>query len=444
MRGKAKNALSSLAQHTNKAKTHRTLLSFYFILNSIHFCKFQKLSATSSRMAQQVVIAGGGIIGASSAYYLALKGLKPVVIDACTPACSASGKAGGFLARDWCDGNALGPLARKSFALHAELATTLPQDTGYRLCKTHSIAIKKGSKPSTRKINSLPAWVDGTDAVSASIIGNESTTAQVHPEKLTKALLEEVVKKGGMVMEHCEVVGLKINPETGSVQGVEVKRKRTTAKAAGKPKGNDSNEEFEIEFLPADAVVLALGVWSSTLNSILSTTNSTLDTSIFSGLKVHSMVLADPENKTSADALFLAYRGSGGGNLEPEVYPRPDGTVYVCGVSSEEAPPKFADEILPEQAAIATLKEVAKSVSSNFENAEVVKEQCCFLPCTDDGLPLIGAVPGVGESVYIATGHSCWGILNGPATGLGMAELIVDGTATSVDLSAFKPARYSR
>lgn len=121
-------------------------------------------------MAQQVVIAGGGIIGASSAYYLALKGLKPVVIDACTPASSASGKAGGFLARDWCDGNALGPLARKSFALHAELATTLSQDTGYRLCKTHSIAIKKGSKPSTRKINSLPAWVDGSDAVSASII----------------------------------------------------------------------------------------------------------------------------------------------------------------------------------------------------------------------------------------------------------------------------------
>ena len=29
--------------------------------------------------------------------------------------------------------------------------------------------------------------------------------------------------------------------------------------------------------------------------------------------------------------------------------------------------------------------------------------------------------------VYLGTGHSCWGILNGPATGLMLAEMILDG-----------------
>jgi glycine/D-amino acid oxidase-like deaminating enzyme len=48
-------------------------------------------------------------------------------------------------------------------------------------------------------------------------------------------------------------------------------------------------------------------------------------------------------------------------------------------------------------------------------------------------LPLIGEYPGV-QGLYIATGHSCWGILNSPVTGLMMSELIVDGKISSIDL----------
>lgn len=52
-------------------------------------------------------------------------------------------------------------------------------------------------------------------------------------------------------------------------------------------------------------------------------------------------------------------------------------------------------------------------------------------------------LPGV-DGVYVASGHSCWGILNGPATGEAMAQLILEGKASSVDLSAFDPARFSK
>jgi glycine/D-amino acid oxidase-like deaminating enzyme len=62
--------------------------------------------------------------------------------------------------------------------------------------------------------------------------------------------------------------------------------------------------------------------------------------------------------------------------------------------------------------------------------------QACYRPVYDDGLPLLGPVPG-GAGAYVATGHSCWGLLNAPASGLAMAELIVDGRAQSVDLRAF-------
>ena len=41
----------------------------------------------------------------------------------------------------------------------------------------------------------------------------------------------------------------------------------------------------------------------------------------------------------------------------------------------------------------------------------------------------------------MAAGHYCWGILNSPATGKGLAELIVNGKS-SIDLSAFDPANF--
>ena len=74
--------------------------------------------------------------------------------------------------------------------------------------------------------------------------------------------------------------------------------------------------------------------------------------------------------------------------------------------------------------------------------AEVLAEQACYRPVVEDGLPLIGAVPGA-AGAYVATAHSVWGMLNAPATGEAVAELIADGAATTVDLAPFDPARLA-
>src|SRR5215472_13438176 len=63
-----------------------------------------------------VLICGGGVIGASIAYFLSCRGVKAIVFESTGVACAASGKSGGFLARDWCEGSPLAPLARRSFA----------------------------------------------------------------------------------------------------------------------------------------------------------------------------------------------------------------------------------------------------------------------------------------------------------------------------------------
>ena len=57
-------------------------------------------------------------------------------------------------------------------------------------------------------------------------------------------------------------------------------------------------------------------------------------------------------------------------------------------------------------------------------------------------MPLIGRVPRT-EGAYVATGHNVWSILNAPATGEVMSQLIVDGKAHTLDLTPFDPVRLS-
>src|SRR5260370_11189660 len=89
---------------------------------------------------------GGGVIGASIAYFLSCRGVAATVIERTGLACAASGKAGGFLALDWCDGTPLEPLARRSFALHARLAAEIGGEWGYRRLTTYGGSPRLGQR----------------------------------------------------------------------------------------------------------------------------------------------------------------------------------------------------------------------------------------------------------------------------------------------------------
>jgi glycine/D-amino acid oxidase-like deaminating enzyme len=122
------------------------------------------------------------------------------------------------------------------------------------------------------------------------------------------------------------------------------------------------------------------------------------------------------------------------------VFPRIDGTTYVCAISSDSPLPVDPADVTPDPGAIERLHAMCSALSPTLGAAKVLARQACHRPVTQDGLPLIGSVPGV-EGAYAATGHSVWGILNAPATGEAVAELIVEGAARTVDLAPFDPAR---
>jgi len=352
----------------------------------------------------RVLICGGGVIGVSIAYFLSGRGVAVTVIERAGLASAASGKAGGFLALDWCDGTPLEPLARRSFALHARLSEELGGDWGYRRLTTYGGSAELGRSSS----------LYGLDWLSASVIvnqrlGSTETTAQVHPEAFTAAMMR-AAQAQGTELRLGQVTGVVRLKDGEALAGVEVDR----------------------EVVEGDAVVIAMGPWS-----ILAA--GWLPLPAVFGLKGHSLVF-QTGTKLPAEALFLECREATGAVQTPELFPRADGTTYVCAISSEGPLPIDPARVTPDPGAIERLQAMCTELSPALGNAKILARQACFRPITRDGLPLIGPVAGV-EGAYIATGHSVWGILNGPATGEAMSELILDGAARSVDLAAFDPAR---
>jgi glycine/D-amino acid oxidase-like deaminating enzyme len=352
----------------------------------------------------RALILGGGVIGTSIAYRLASRGAKVAVIERSAIACAASGKSGGFLARDWCDGTPLMHLARRSFELHAELAEDLSGDWGYRPMTTYGGMVSRPSIRASR--GSSPGWISSEVEIN-SRLGSANTTAQVHPAAFTIGMMRAAQERGAE-LRIGRVTGLR--RRGGDVVGV----------------------DLDGETLEGEVVIIAMGPWS-----VLATRWLSLPP-VF-GMKGHSLVFETGE-MIPPEALFLEYDEAAGSILSPEVFPRADGTTYVCAISSDSPLPVDPEFVVPDDGAIDRLKALCSRISPVLANSRVLASQACYRPWTQDGLPLIGAIPGA-RGAYVATGHSVWGILNAPATAEAVAELILDGAAKTIDLSPFDPAR---
>ena len=357
----------------------------------------------------RVLICGGGVIGASIAYFLSRRGIECVVIERTGIANAASGKSGGFLALDWCDGSPAEALARRSFALHAELAQQIDDDWGYRRLDTLGVVSSARRDVGFYRKLAAPDWLAGSAAVHGRL-GTAETTAQVDPAAFTGAMMRAALTAGAR---------LTIGTVTGVTQGAD---------------GAVRGVVVDGQEMAGDAVVIAMGPWS-----ILA--SRWLPLPAVYGLKGHSLVFRYAPQPVP-HALFVELETGGGTVASPEVFPRPDGTTYVCGLSSEAPLPVDPAAVAPDEGGCDRLRAMVAQFSPALGDAEVLAEQACYRPVVEDGLPLIGAVPGT-AGAYVATAHSVWGMLNAPATGETVAELIADGEARTVDLAPFDPARLA-
>ena len=373
---------------------------------------------------QNIIVAGSGIIGSSISYYLSKTHLTScTLIDPAGIAPAASGKAGGFLARDWSDGTALQHLQRRSFDLHAQLAQDLGADKiDYRRLTCAAVAVggrPSVMKPGGKKLDAIE-WAD-VGVTGSRPMGDERTIAQVHPRKLCHAMYEAAHQNVGTELKVGKIVQAILKEEEEST---------------------DNNYKFRVtgvkletgEIIEAQVLVVACGPWTEEARSWFVKDRNALP-NVY-GTKYHSILTRAP--RVLSQAVF--FQGAG----EPEVYPRPDGDAYITGfpdppIIVAERPGQ--EEVQMEK--VQLLEQATKAVSTELGTIAPHTVQCCYLPLTNDGIPIIGEIPGF-RGAYVACGHSCWGILNGPATGEAVAELIIEGKTTrGVSLSPFSPMRFA-
>ncbi|KAF8427417.1 FAD dependent oxidoreductase [Tirmania nivea] len=438
---------------------------------------------------KNIVIIGGGIIGCTTAYYLTRhSSYDPklhtiTLIEATRIAGGASGKAGGLLAI-WAYPSNIVPL---SFRLHADLAREHngEENWGYRritcgdlevegrdwsdqdLPKGHSLGKRRNDRNEATSgvVRGIPEdlnWIVQDQIKGYEEIGDTDATAQVHPYFFTTSMIRLAVEKGAKViigsvtaLSYVDVPGVshqKTPPPSPALSSTSLS---STSSSPSRRKGvngvvylDHSNKERVLE---ASDVVLAAGPWTAKL----------YPSAPISGLRAHSVTIT-PTEPVSAYALFtkiivpprphsslsLSPRSGSWSPMEPvvtsaspEIYARGN-EIYVCGEGDMEVElPATTSEVEVDENRCDELISQVASISDQIREGIVTRKQACYLPIVNIGGlgPLIGET-GV-EGLLLASGHSCWGINNAPATGVIISELVFDGKSKSADIRSMDPKR---
>ncbi|KAG4442587.1 hypothetical protein IFR05_001917 [Cadophora sp. M221] len=423
------------------------------------------MASATETAERNIVIVGGGIIGCTTAYFLTRHpSFNPAkhtitILEAQSIASGASGKAGGLLAL-WAYPTSIVPL---SYKLHAKLAEEHDGATrwGYRTlhCGSLSANGKNYSTDTNRNSNGgstessgeewrkLPKtnlkgntkkgipdsldWFDADAIKSYSEMGTPSTTAQVHPYLFATSMASLAISSGAKVILGSVTAIDYSSPGTQSVKSVTYEDKETK----------------EVCNIPATDVILAAGPWTSRV----------FPTAPIEAMRAHSVVIkADVSpyavfSDISLPKSFTGSRGGGdgktkkrrhGSSVAPEMYARPDGTVYACGEGDTLVPlPASSDLVTCDEDSCQDIIDYVSSISTPLRQGEVLARQACYLPSvTGGGGPLIGET-GI-RGLLMATGHTCWGIQNSCATGKLMSEFVFEGEAKSARIEGLDPRRF--
>ncbi|KAG1859196.1 FAD dependent oxidoreductase [Suillus subluteus] len=402
---------------------------------------------------RNIVVIGGGIIGCSTAYYLSrhpsystsTTNITVLEASANGVAQGASGKAGGLIAK-WAYPREIVDI---SFPEHVKLAEEHngAERWGWRFVGCGSwegegealgesgSGVGKGGKrkslektlgfgateaPENRADKGLPddlTWVKEELTTSYSPMSGPDGTAQVHPYLFTTSMLDLAKEKGVQLVKG---TAISVEQVDHHVTGVTYR---------------DWSDSGCIKTLPATHVVLSAGAWSSSIIPSLS----------IAATRAHSVTIRPKAGVTiSPYVLFTEILLPHSLSASPEIYARQDNEVYVCGPGDDSILPGNVDDVEIDLAACQSIINQVASISQELREGAVDKRQACFLPVVrTGGGPIIGEADKIAKGLYIATGHTCWGICNAPGTAKVIAELIMGRRkARSGNLTKLAPSRF--
>lgn len=375
-----------------------------------------------------VVIIGGGIIGASIAYHLAEAGCTNVLIieREREQGLGSTGRATGGVRAQFSTGiNIRLSLYSIDFIAHFKEATGHSSGyvpAGYLFLATDEsqLAYLKATGERQRKEGLTNVEIIGPSDIAAlvpqlrvdDVVGGSfcQTDGFVRPLSIMKGFTERARERGVRLWLETEVSGIEI--EGGAVTGVMTTRGPVSTRV----------------------VVNATGAWAA-------------EVARMAGVEIPLVPLRRQLVSMRATAampeLFpMVINLSDGFHFRPESQGEGRQGVLLAWPDPEELPgfstefePDFARKILPR--AVHRVPCLAE--------AELEPSRCRagLYEVTPDHHAIIGAAPGVG-GLYLANGFSGHGVMHSPATGRVMAELILDGQARLLDISSLGAERFAQ
>jgi sarcosine oxidase subunit beta len=367
-----------------------------------------------------VVVIGGGIMGASIAYHLANRGCANVVVL----------ERGEMFGLGSTGLNAGGVRHQFSTAVNIELsclsigmmerfADEMDQEVGLKRCGYLFLLDNDADLGAFRANVALqnsfgvPSTVVGLDEIAelapeADLLGLVGGTwcprdGLVDPHGLLQGFVSNARRLGAALLTSTPVVA--IEQRAGRMRRV------VTADAA---------------MIDTPAVVIAAGPWSAQVGALAG-----IDLPIVPSRRQVAVTSEIPGLR--GDFPFVI-------DFSRALYAHREGGGILTGMSNRDEPPGF-DTSVDEDWRLHHI-EHAVARFPFLADAEISAEWAGLYEVTPDDQPLIGAVPEH-DGLFVCAGFSGHGLMHGPAAGLLMAEEILDGRAHTIDITALGLDRFA-
>jgi len=366
----------------------------------------------------EVVVIGGGIMGASTAYHLARRGCTDVVVLEAGEMFglgSTGLNAGGIRYQFATRVNV--ELSKLSIGMMETFAGDMGQEVGLRRCGylfmldreadltqfRANVALQNSLGVASRVVTASEIAELAPEVDIAGIIGGTwcPLDGLVDPNGLLQGYVSNARRLGATLSTSTPAVGI-------DVSGGRVQRVVTKMGAIDTP-----------------TVVIAGGPWSRQIGAMAG-----IDLPIQPIRR--QIAVTGPIPGLRADFPFVI-------DFSRSLYFHREGNGILTGMSNRDEPAGFDTRVDQEW----RLHHVENAIERLplLADAEIVAEWAGLYEVTPDDQPILGRIPQV-SGLLACAGFSGHGLMHGPAAGLLMAEEILDGKAHTIDIDALRWSRF--
>lgn len=375
---------------------------------------------SSLRRTADVVIIGGGVMGASIAYHLARRQAMNVVVleQGEMFGLGSTGLNAGGVRHQFATAVNV-ELSKLSIAMMHRFADEMEQPVGLRQCG-YLFLLDDGKDLAQFRAN--VALQNGL-GVPSRLIG---------PAEIA-ALVPEIDLAGILGGTWCPTDGL-VDPH-GLLQGFVTQARRygatlTTgarATAIGVESGCVASVETSAGTIETARVVITAGPWSREVGAMAG-----VDLPIQPVRRQIAVTAAIPSLRP--DFPFVI-------DFARALYFHREGEGILTGMSNRDEPPGFDTRVDGDW----RLQHIERAIERMpmLADAAIAAEWAGLYEVTPDDQPILGALPDV-QGLFVCAGFSGHGLMHGPAAGLLMAEEIIDGRAHTIDIDSLRFDRFAK